>query len=177
MKDMNSKHTIDLFLLTVTGILFGAIVGAITNSINGLVSPRYYEVILGWEGVNNIWRASIAQGIFEGVIFGTLLSLLFVTIVGLITKVKCSYKLGVKYLTGIIALSIIFWILGGIMGLLLSLLSPEFFQSRFHNVPKETIALMKYAWVGGSIWGIELGGFISVILGSLIFKSKWTNNK
>ena len=49
-----------------------AALGALTNSVNGLISPEYFRTILGWVYLSDmdVWRASIAQGILEGVIFG-----------------------------------------------------------------------------------------------------------
>jgi len=40
-----------------------------------LVSPRYFVTILGWHDVDDVWRASIAQGKFEGFCFGLFVSL------------------------------------------------------------------------------------------------------
>jgi hypothetical protein len=51
--------------LAVTGILAGAGLGALTNGINGWVSPLDFRNILRWHDVDDVWRASIAQGIFE----------------------------------------------------------------------------------------------------------------
>jgi hypothetical protein len=49
--------------LVVTGILMGAALGALTNGINGWVSPLYFRNIMRWQEVKDVWRASIAQGI------------------------------------------------------------------------------------------------------------------
>ncbi len=49
--------------LAVTGVLTGAAMGALTNSINGWVDPVYFRNILGWHDVDDVQRAIIAQGI------------------------------------------------------------------------------------------------------------------
>ncbi len=33
--------------------------------------------------------------------------------------------------------------------------------------------MLRYAWVGGSIWGTELGGLLSVILGVVVLRANW----
>jgi O-antigen/teichoic acid export membrane protein len=33
--------------------------------------------------------------------------------------------------------------------------------------------MLQYAWVGGSIWGLQFGGLASVIVGSVLFRAKW----
>ena len=81
--------------LAVTGVLTGAVLGALTNSINGWVSPLYFCNILGWDDVGDVWRASIAQGIFEGLLFGFFLAIVFTIVVGCVSKSRCSYRFGV----------------------------------------------------------------------------------
>ena len=50
-------------------------IGATTNAVNGLVSPVYFINILHWHNVENVWRACIAQGIFDGLLTGLFFSL------------------------------------------------------------------------------------------------------
>ena len=49
-------------------------------------------------------------------------------------------------------ITIALWVLGGIIAILLSVLSPEFYKKTFIGVPDEFGAMIRYAWVGGSIW-------------------------
>ena len=58
-------------------------------------------------------------------------------------------------------------------GVGLASLSPEFYRRAFLGVPAEPGPMLRYAWVGGSIWGAELGGLASVILGLVILRSNW----
>ncbi|MHB8861754.1 MAG: hypothetical protein ACYC6N_05075 [Pirellulaceae bacterium] len=52
-------------------------------------------------------------------------------------------------------------------------LSPEFYRHTFRGVPEGGDQMFRYAWVGGSIWGIQSGGLASVIVGSILFRAKW----
>jgi hypothetical protein len=73
-----------LFGIAVTGVLASACLGAITNAVNGRVSARYFVTILGWRDVEDMWRESIAQGIFEGSIWGVEFGGLVSVVLGLI---------------------------------------------------------------------------------------------
>ncbi|MCI0462502.1 MAG: hypothetical protein L0Z62_36590 [Gemmataceae bacterium] len=159
--------------IALTGILAGAVFGALTNAINGAVSPTYFVNILGWHDVEDVWRASIAQGVFEGLVFGTLFALVFTTGVGIITRGTCTYGFALRYLLGILAAAYLCWALGGLLAMGLAALSPEFYRRAFIGVPEEFGAMLRYAWVGGSILGAQLGGLVCVILGLVIVRAKW----
>src|SRR4051794_5534138 len=83
------SRPLDLAAIAITGVLAGGLLGATTNAINGRVSPLYFVTILGWRDVADVWRASIAQGVFEGLLFGTFFSVLFTAATGLITGAAC----------------------------------------------------------------------------------------
>ena len=40
---------VTLFAIAVTGVLASAFLGGSTNAINGLVSPRYFVTVVGWD--------------------------------------------------------------------------------------------------------------------------------
>ncbi len=164
---------LDLGALAVTGVLAGGLLGATTNAVNGRVSPLYFVTVLGWHDVANVWRASVAQGACEGLLFGVLFSLAFTTATGLITGAACPYGYAVRYLLGILAGAYVCWALGGLAGLGLASLSPDFYRRTFLGVPEGRGAMLRYAWVGGSIWGAELGGLVSVILGVVVLRANW----
>ena len=90
-----------LFGIAVTGVFAGASLGAVTNAVNGWVSPLYFVTILRWRGVEDVWRASIAQGVFEGLLFGASFSLVFTVGVGIITRASCRYGFAVRHLTSL----------------------------------------------------------------------------
>jgi hypothetical protein len=57
--------------------------------------------VLGWQGVEDLWRASIAQGVFEGLCFGVFFSLLFAPGVVLMTRASCRFEFAAQHLLGI----------------------------------------------------------------------------
>jgi hypothetical protein len=159
--------------ILVSGVLGSAFLGGTTNAVNGAVSPDYFVRILGWHGVEDVWRASIAQGIFEGIMFGIFLSFLFTVVTGVLTSASCSYGFAARHLLGILAGAYGCWAVGGLAAVGLAALSPEFYRRAFIGVPEGFEDMLRYAWVGGSIWGAEFGGFVSVIVGLVILRANW----
>jgi hypothetical protein len=172
-QDFSQHRPLALVGIAVTGVLTGAILGALTNSINGWISPLYFQTILGWCDVTDVWRATVAQGIFEGLLFGIFLSLVFTIVVGIVSKVRCSYRFGAAVLVFVAVAALICWAVGGLIAMGLATLSPEFYRHAFRGVPENSFEMLCYAWVGGSIWGIEFGGFALTILGSFLFYARW----
>ena len=52
--------------------------GALTNTINGRVSPLYFRNIMRWSDVSDVPRAAIGQGAFEGLLCGLIFGTIFV---------------------------------------------------------------------------------------------------
>lgn len=169
---MNQSNNINIILIAITCIALGAIIGLFTNMINGVISPLYFINIMQWHDIDNIWSAIITQGFIEGLIYGGIFAVIF-TVVVVTTKPICSYSYAVKFLMRIGVTILSFWFLGGVIATILASLSPEFYQKTFIGVPEAHTQMLKYAWVGGSIWGGMFGGFFAAIIGSLIFKNKW----
>ncbi len=172
-KSAPRSRPLDLAAIALTGVLAGGLLGAITNAVNGWVSPLYFVTILGWQDVEDVWRASIAQGLFEGLLFGVFFSLIFTVVSGLISRAACPYGFAFKHLLGILAGAFVCWVVGGLAGMGLASLSPEFFRRALIGVPAEFAPMIRYAWVGGSIQGIEPGGLVAVILGLVVLRSNW----
>lgn len=164
---------LDLAGIAITGIVGCVFLGATTNSINGLVSPTYFVNILRWHNVENVWRASIAQGIFEGLVFGVLFSLLFTAVTGIITKAACTYRFALRHLLWVLVGPYVCWAVGGVLAMGLAFLSPEFYRQAFIGVPEEVGAMLRYAWVGGSILGVQLGGLVCIVVGLIWLRANW----
>ncbi len=124
-----------LLLLSATAIIGGAVIGASTNAINGAVSPVYFRSVMRWDDVEHIWRASIAQGVFEGLIYGVMFSLIFTLVVGLVSRARCPFTLAFRHLLAIFIAVYACWAAGGLVGMGLASLSPEFYRSTFFGVP------------------------------------------
>ncbi len=173
MNDLERSRPGALVGLAVTGVVLGAALGATTNGINGWVSPVYFRRMMRWEDVDDVWRASIAQGIYEGLLFGLAFAMIFVTVVGVVTRARSPYRLAARYLALVAVAALACWAAGGATGMGLAALSPEFFQHAFRGVPKEFAEMIRFAWVGGSIRGIELGGLASIVVASVLFRARW----
>lgn len=171
--DTLPSRPLDLAAIALTGVIAGGLLGATTNAVNGSVSPLYFVTILGWQDVTDVWRASIAQGLFEGVLIGVFFSLIFATVTGVITRASCPYGFAFKHMVGILLGAYLGWVLGGLAALVLASISPDFYRNAFRGVPKEISPMFRYAWVGGSIWGLELGGLASMILALVVLRANW----
>lgn len=171
-----NKSPFNMLIIWFSGIIGGSLIGGITNTINSFVSTQYYRNILGWTKVIDIQRAIIAQGVFEGILIGLVLSTIFVVIIGVMSNAQCSLGLGMRYLSLLFLVATFCWVLGGVFAMTLSSLSPEFYASHFYGVPEQIGPRLRYAWVGGSIWGIQFGGAAAVFVASVLFKATLKND-
>ena len=162
-----------LVLIATTVIVGGAVIGASTNAINGAVSPLYFRNIMRWQDVENIWRATIAQGIFEGLVYGIMFSIVFTSVVGFVTRARCTFSFAFRHLLAIVVAIYCCWAAGGLIAMGLATLSPEFYRRAFLGVPDDFAPMLRYAWVGGSIWGAMFGGLVAVVIGSILFAVRW----
>lgn len=159
--------------IAFSGIAAGGLVGAGTNAVNGFVSPTYFITVLHWHHVENVWRASIAQGIFEGVVFGFFFSLIFVIATAIMTGISAEFSFAFKHLCGIVAGALACWLVVGLGAMGLATLSPEFYRAAFRGVPNDFKEMLAYAFVGGSIWGVQGGGFVCLIFGLVFLRANW----
>ncbi len=164
-----------LIALAATGPFLGAILGGLTNGISCWLSPSYFRNMMRWHDVYDIWTASIAQGIFEGILFGLGFSVVFVVVVGIVTKARCPYRLAAPYLVWMAVAALVCWLLGGLIAIGLVSLSPEFYEHAFVGArdSEPFPQMIRGAWVGGSIVGLKCGGLVAVIVGSVLFRAKW----
>jgi hypothetical protein len=159
--------------IAVTTILAGPLVGVTTNAVNGLVSPTYFVSVMGWNLVSNVWLASIQQGIYEGTVCGFILSFILTLSVGLITQARCRYSILLKWLLILLLIGYMQWIVGGVLGMTFAAANPGAFQRMFIGVPGDYMQMLRYAWVGGSIWGSELCSLPLVAIGIITFWMRW----
>lgn len=171
--DLDRLRPLALFGLLLTGPALGAVLGAMTNSINGAVSPVYFRAVMNWSAVTNIWRASIAQGIYEGVLFGLGMAVLYAVVVGIVARGCAPYRLALVYLLAAAGFALTASAAGGLVALGLAALSPEYWQNTFAGAPAAVGPLLRYAWVGGSIWGLQFGGLAGLIVACVTFAMRW----
>ena len=169
MKSNNIKAITSLIIFI---IFLGAFIGGSTNLINGYVSPVYFKNIMRWD-FEDVWAASVAQGIFEGLRNGVVFSIIFGIAITLITKGHATLRFGLIQLSKITINIYLFWIIGGLIALGLATLSPDFYQNKFRMVPTETKEMLAYAWVGGSIWGANYGSILSILIGIINARTNW----
>ena len=170
-------HCLTVTLIPVATIGLSAVIGASTNAVNGAVSPMYFRRILGWEDVGNVWRASIAQGIFEGLFYGIAFSVIFTVVVGRVTRGQCPFAFAFRHLISVVAVIYGCWVVGGLSAMGLASLSGEFYRLTFPGVPEDFGEMLRYAWVGGSIWGALAGGLLSLVIGSFVFTENWRRSQ
>lgn len=173
-KNKNSSF-FTMIWVALSCIMTGGVIGGTTNAVNGYISPVYFQNILGWD-FPGIYFAIVVQGIVEGLIYGLLFALLFIVIVYFILKLDLSYRFFLKYFFKIIVLIYSCWLLGGLIGIGLAALSPEFFQEFFYLVPEDNILISGYAWVGGSITGAMLGGIFGLVIAIVRLRKEWGRN-
>jgi hypothetical protein len=166
-------HITTPFVTFFVSVLGGGVLGALTNFINGRVSPLYFQNIMRWKDVANIPRAAIAQGVFEGLVFGLIFGTIFAVALSIISRLRLRIGHSLTYLGLLFGSAFLAWCLGGLLAMALAWISPDFYRHAFLGVPPDFSGLMRYAWVGGSIWGIQFGGFALLIVWIVVFGLKW----
>jgi hypothetical protein len=169
----NKMRPFALAGLAASCILAGGFVGGSINAANGWISPYYFESTLGWYGIEDVWRASIAQGILEGLIFGVFCCLAFAPAAAVITGVTCRYWFGCRAILVIVGSAYVCWAAGGFVAVGLAALSPEYFVRTFDRAPKDFGPMLGYAWVGGSIVAVEMLSWLGLCLGVLVLLANW----
>jgi hypothetical protein len=162
--------------LFCAGLGATVLLAAATNVVNGRVSPGYFAAVLGWDEWVDIPRAAIGQGVFEGLIYGTGLSIVITAVVAVVSGGAIPFRRALHYLAAISGVALLGWVLGGLCGMGLAFIYPEnnaFWIYRYAGAEEGAGSLLSFAWVGGSIDGLELGGVVGVILGSVVFRNRW----
>ncbi len=162
-----------LLSVCISCIAAGALIGVSTNAVNGAISPDYFRGVMRWHEIEAIWRASVAQGLIEGLVYGVVFSAIFTAVVGRVSRVRCPTSFALSHLAGIVGAVYCCWVLGGAIAVGIAAWSPEFFRKTFVGVPEEVGPMLRYAWVGGSVWGAMLGGVLAVVVGSFLFGTRW----
>lgn len=158
-----------------TAIVGGGAVGGVTNAVNGAVSLDYFRNVMRWDDVTglDLWRAAIAQGVFEGLLYGVAFACVFTLVAGVATGARCRFGEVWPTLRNVLLAVLGCWAVGGVLAIGLAALSPDFYQRAFYQVPEAFGPMLRYAWVGGSIWGQIAGGVLGAVIGSIAFATRW----
>jgi prolipoprotein diacylglyceryltransferase len=88
---------------------------------------------------------------------------------------KADWTFVQQQLIKIILTIYIFWVLAGVIAILLAFSFPEDYNNAIYSVPLDQNLRLGYAWVGGSIWGGILGGLVAVVKGLINLSKAWKN--
>ncbi len=150
--------------IVAVATLAGGVLGGLTNAVNGAVSPGYFVRVMRWADVQDVHRAAIAQGIFEGLLYAAVFSAIFVLVVGIASRTRATLRFMLGVIGGVGIGVLVCWCVGGTIAMGLATLSPDFYRHRFRGVPTEHYDLLRDAWVGGSIWGGMFGAVMSGVI-------------
>lgn len=150
---------VPLFAVTMCGAL-----GTLTHIINISINKIYFLHFLRGEQGNMVFLLSANEGAKTGVIYGMLFSAIFMGTLWWLSKTLCSLTFACRYLfTGVFFL-LECWCLGGLIAVGLAMLLPEFYYDYFSNVPQHFHEMLKYAWIGGSVWGLRIGALLTIVI-------------
>lgn len=149
----------------------GALLGAVMNAINGRVSADYFAIVMSWDWAAAPSRA-ILQGVLEGCAAGLLFAIGLLIIIAASTAMCCPAGLAVRALATALVIVAICWLIGGVSGVILARIRPRLWGSFFIGVPLR-VNLVRFAWVGGSIWGAYGGMLIGLIVAGVSLHLRW----
>jgi len=152
-----------MILLCIIGTCGGFVLGAFTGVLNGLISPVYFLNVMNWN-VDVVWPAAMREGMLEGSVYGFAYSICFIVLISVFSERMCRYKVALKYAFATLGLAFVWWIIGGIVAIILVVIFPDLRYSSYFGFHHSGANLIRYAWVRGSIWGIVDGGLLSVFL-------------
>jgi hypothetical protein len=158
-------------VICIVAPIAGAILGAMMNTINGRVSADYFAIVMSWDWATAPTRA-IFQGALEGFAAGLLFGFFFAIVIAASTRLRCPPPLALRTFFLAMAIVVIAWVIGGVIGVGLSLLWPKLWGFFFVGVPPR-VNLPRFAWVGGSIWGAYGGSVIALIVASITLHLRW----
>ena len=148
-------------IVCMSCIMLSGLIGLCTNLINAVISPEYFINIMHWEEVENLIRSAGAQGLYQGLGQGLVFALVFSCVYIISNNAELNISAVLKWIVCMGLASIGLWVIGGIIAIALSALSPEFYKQTFIGVPDGY----------GSIWGITFGGIIVMIIGTVLFRN------
>ncbi len=159
-------------LIALSIILVGGFIGASTNVVNGWISEAYFMEIMRWEPPS-IWERAVFQGILEGTVYGIIFSIIYTITFAVISRGRGTWRFAIYQILKTIPIIYICWAIGGVLTIILSFIFYEPFNEIIFKLPNTALPRIKYAWVGGSIWGGMIGGVVGVVYSIVITSKNW----
>jgi hypothetical protein len=148
--------------LLAVGPLLGSAFGAMTNMLNGIVSPKFFADVMNVH--DDLLRNSIRNGIMRGAMFGAVYGTVFVALLAWMTRLRCVPAVALRYVALTVLFAGVMWCLGGLLAVVcVSLLGGRSDPYWFGHHVSESSRL-RYAWVRGSIFAVEQFGILAVLL-------------
>jgi hypothetical protein len=139
--------------------------------INGRVSPDYFAIVMSWDWADAPSLA-VLQGMIEGAPVGFAFALFLSIVVAASTRMRCAIGPALRALAAALGIVVTAWMIGGVIGVTLSIIWPRLWGFFFIGVPPR-VNLQRFAWVGGSIWGAYGGAAIGLIVASVMLHRQW----
>ena len=115
-------------IVCMSCIMLSGLIGLCTNLINAVISPEYFINIMHWEEVENLIRSAGAQGLYQGLGQGLFFALVFSCVYIISNNAELNISAVLKWIVCMGLASIGLWVIGGIIAIALSALSPEFYK-------------------------------------------------
>jgi hypothetical protein len=146
----------------------GALMGVLTNSVNGAVSPQYFHDVMGWSGSHISLRA-VGEGALEGAVYALAYGILFIILIATVSQRRCRFRTAMRYVGFTFALALGCWLYGGAAAVVCAWAIPSVCDHHYFGDDITWPAFGCYAWVRGSIWGVVYGGLGSVLITSAVY--------
>lgn len=157
-------------LILCFGISLGAMLGAVTNIVNGPVCPEYFIFLMGWE--DRVELRAIGQGSLEGGVLGLAFGIITSISFAASTRFRGTLGIAMRTLAVAVVVALICWVFGGIVAVVISRTWPAWYVRTF-PVAQWSPRLTRVAWVGGSIWGGYGGSMVGALVSCIYQHRSW----
>ncbi len=176
--ELQPRRPVAVLAIAVTGVVASTSVTTITYAVNAWICPLYFNELFPGFDPDDIFRASVERGYFYGLLGGICLSFMYA--MAIITGLRRTYLFAARNVLGIVSGTILCWVLGGLFGMLHGYIDHDLLHD---SIPAQPINGMEVrmeielpisiTWVSGSIWGLYIGGFVSMAVGLFVFQARW----
>jgi len=153
-----------LIMVALLPFLIGPVIGLVTNFINSWASEKYFETVMGWNyRYIDIPIFAMLQGVYEGVLYGAVFSLIFTFYVKKAKHEGLGNRYFLRIFAGVTLIIVLCWCLGGVLGVVVFRIFPYLGPDEIYFSLNGVAPLRDpYGWVAGSIWGGMNGGVLAL---------------